>query len=312
MARRAGSGGSRLWRQGVSGWLALALALLASAPVLAQEGGPRRAGLVVVHGDGRSVIRCVTFDEERITGVALLQQSGLALIANAGPTGSTICKLDGEGCSETDCFCKCKGTPCFYWNYYHMSDGAWTYSGMGAAARTLGDGDVDAWVWSDGNTPPPALTFADICPAGDATSAPTEAAPTAEAATSAPTETAPAAEVTAGPATATPEPATSTTTPRPATPTSTPPASPTPAPAMSTTSPSPTPTPAIATTPPSATGSPPALSPAPTLPAKTAAVPTATAIPSAAEAENRGGYAVFGLLLLVLGGGYFIAQRRRV
>lgn len=152
--------------------LALLLALLPQ-PVLAQEGGQNRAGLIVVHGDGRVLTRCVTFNEERISGVALLQHSGLAVDANPGPMGSAVCTINREGCPANDCFCQCKNNPCTYWNYFHRNaDGSWAYSGMGAATWTVGNGDIDGWVWGDGSAPPPALAFDTIC---DARTVPSEA-----------------------------------------------------------------------------------------------------------------------------------------
>jgi hypothetical protein len=162
-------------------FLALLLVLLPQS-VLAQEGGPNRAGLIVVHGDGRVLTRCVTFTEERISGVALLQRAGLAVDANTGPMGSAVCTINREGCPANDCFCQCKGTPCTYWNYFHRNaDGSWAYSGMGAATWTVGNGDIDGWVWGDGSTPPPDLAFDVICDM--------EAAPSVDALASAPAAT---------------------------------------------------------------------------------------------------------------------------
>lgn len=162
--------------------LFLLVTLLLALPASAQEGGPNRAGLIVVHGDGRVLTRCVTFTEERISGVALLQRSGLAVDANTGPMGSAVCTINREGCPINDCFCKCKNNPCTYWNYFHRNaDGSWAYSGMGAATWTVGNGDIDGWVWGDGSAPPPAFTFDAIC---DAEPGPAEAS-----LTSAPTAT---------------------------------------------------------------------------------------------------------------------------
>jgi len=160
--------------------LACLLALLPQ-PVLAQEGGQNRAGLIVVHGDGRVLTRCVMFTEERISGVTLLQRSGLAVDANTGPMGSAVCTINREGCPANDCFCQCKSNPCMYWNYFHRNaDGSWAYSGMGAATWTVGNGDIDGWVWGDGSAPPPALAFDTICEAATAPSEPSSApAPTA-------------------------------------------------------------------------------------------------------------------------------------
>jgi len=154
----------RRWR---SALLAVALlsALLATASVQAQETPPHRAGLVVVHGDGRVVTRCVTFEGESITGADLLRRSGLPVVLSVfGGMGEAVCAIDGEGCPAEDCFCQCKGGACAYWTYSHLQpDGTWSISVVGAGAWRLRDGDVDGWVWGDGSVTPPSLSFDEIC-----------------------------------------------------------------------------------------------------------------------------------------------------
>ena len=122
--------------------LALPLLLLfvvLHTPARAQEGG-NQAGLVVVHGDGRVVTRCVRFDEPQISGLTLLQRSGLTFAAEAGPMGATVCSLNGEGCPTSDCWCECHGTPCAYWIYFQGNPdgllGLCQCWGGHAAART--------------------------------------------------------------------------------------------------------------------------------------------------------------------------------
>ena len=147
--------------------LLLLTALLVPVPATAQEPTYHRAGLVVVHGDGQVVTRCVTFVGAEITGIDLLARSGLAATFSPfGGLGYGVCAIDGEGCAAQDCFCQCQGSPCAYWTYSHRQpDGAWAISGLGASAWMLRDGDVDGWVWGDGSTTPPTLAFAAICPA---------------------------------------------------------------------------------------------------------------------------------------------------
>lgn len=196
----------------------LALPLLLTVLVLAQpasaQDGGQQAGLVVVHGDGRVVTRCVAFDEPEISGYTLLERSGLSLVSSAGPLGQTVCSLNGEGCPATSCFCECMGTPCVYWVYYHRQpDGSWSYANIGAAQRSLSQGDVDAWVWGEATQRPPPVSFEAICqgaqpPAAQPTAAPTVApTPTLEPATASPT---PAPTVAAAP-TGTPVPPATTT-----------------------------------------------------------------------------------------------------
>lgn len=173
----------------------------AGVPVQAQESG-NRAGLVVVHADGRVTTRCVAFEEPAITGYTLLQRSGLAFITASGPMGIRVCSVDGEGCPAADCWCLCKSAPCAYWNYYHGNpDGSWSYAQIGAVARSIGPGDVDGWMWGDGSGAPPTISFSTICAGAEAGATLPEVAPTetqalpspAVPATDAPTATVPPA-----------------------------------------------------------------------------------------------------------------------
>jgi len=58
------------------------------------------------------------------------------------------------------------GGECAYWNYFYREPGEteWIYSALGAVLRKVQPGSVEAWVWGDGQTPPPAdLDLDDIC-----------------------------------------------------------------------------------------------------------------------------------------------------
>lgn len=150
-------------------FLCLLLALLLPQPAQAQE-GDNRAGLVIVHGDGRVVQQCVTFAEESITGYELLQRAGVTLNVEAGGFGATVCSINGQGCSypaET-CFCRCQGAPCVYWSYWQLQpEDGWRYRSLGASNTQVRNGDVDGWQWASGTrsaiAEPPAVSFADIC-----------------------------------------------------------------------------------------------------------------------------------------------------
>jgi len=169
--------------------IAVPLLLTLVAPAAAQEGGPNQAGVVVVYEDGRTSTACVTFSEPSISGIDLLQRAGFQIVVNPyGGLGYGVCAINGVGCAAgQDCFCKCQGTSCAYWTYSHRrSDGSWAISGVGGSDWQLGDGDVDGWVWGDGSTAPPVVTFEEIC----ASSAPPP--PTATPAPADPTESPPA------------------------------------------------------------------------------------------------------------------------
>jgi hypothetical protein len=147
--------------------LILVLILVLVAPVQAQQPDLQRAGLVVVHGDGSVVSACVGFAEESISSADLLRRAGLEVVLTGyGGLGYGVCAIGGEGCAAgQDCFCRCRGNPCAYWVSSHRSpDGSWAISGVGASAWQVHDGDVDGWVWGDGSTAPPTVSFAQVCP----------------------------------------------------------------------------------------------------------------------------------------------------
>ena len=154
--------------------------LLLSNSVLA--GADHYAGLVVRFGDGSTYTECVSFGEESITGAQVLQRSALSVVTQAGPMGVAVCKIGSEGCNypAEPCFCKCEGgQDCFYWAYYHLKNGKWEYSPVGAGSYHVHDGDVEGWAWGSGTfgssgAQPPHLTFDEICatPTATATATP--------------------------------------------------------------------------------------------------------------------------------------------
>ncbi len=151
--------------------LCLGLALLAVVGAVAGSGHGRmaraqagnRVGLVVTHGDGSTSTRCISFPEAEISGYDVLQRSGMSLVvAQSGGVGAAICAIDGEGCEAGNCFCQCQGSPCVYWSYWHLSQGTWVFSSLGASSHRVRDGDVEGWRWGDGS-PPPVVAFDQIC-----------------------------------------------------------------------------------------------------------------------------------------------------
>ncbi|GAB4538462.1 MAG: hypothetical protein Kow0063_26310 [Anaerolineae bacterium] len=178
---------SRFTRLGGSGllWSILAglvilVALLNAA--LAKADGPNQVGLVVVHGDGSLLTRCIEFSESKISGYGVLDRSGLDLnFEPSGGMGVAICRIDNEGCTfpQEPCFCQCTGggSPCIYWSYWYLRDEGWQYSGSGASNHFVKHGDVEGWTWGlgtvSGATPPPVIAFEDICEPPTATPMPT-------------------------------------------------------------------------------------------------------------------------------------------
>ncbi len=171
--------------------MAVALMVITAFPgISAKAQSSNQVGLVVQYGDGEVVTRCIEFTEPQISGLEVLLRSGLDLVYSVGGMGTTVCKIGEEGCDDpARCFCRCKGDKCEYWSYWHLIDGEWQYSGVGAGGYAVRPGAVEGWVWGAGtisNAPrPPDVSFQDICS--------TRATPTSAAtSTPSPTLTAPA------------------------------------------------------------------------------------------------------------------------
>jgi hypothetical protein len=150
----------------------------------AQAQAENQVGLLVLHGDGQVVTRCVAFSESQLSGYEVLQRSGLDLNIEVSGMGAAICRIDGEGCTfpQQSCFCGTEGDAYIYWSYWRQADGAWQYSSLGASNSLVQPGSVEGWVWGAGSVnsanPPPPITFAEIC-------TPPPATPTATASPSA-------------------------------------------------------------------------------------------------------------------------------
>jgi hypothetical protein len=165
-------------RRGI--FLGLAAGLLAACGT--SSTASHRAALAVVHGDGSVQTACVDFAQNEISGLELLDGSGLDYRLDASnPMGAMVCSVAEEGCdfpSQT-CLCQCTlGQTCQYWAYFNRTAGAdWVYAVAGPSARKVHDGDLDAWVWLTGDETdqavPPALngmSFDQICGPGGSTS----------------------------------------------------------------------------------------------------------------------------------------------
>ena len=79
--------------------LALLLLVASSLILISAADEPNQAGLIVQFGDGRVETRCVSFEEDQITGADLLALSGLnAVVDPSSGMGVTVCQIEGQGC----------------------------------------------------------------------------------------------------------------------------------------------------------------------------------------------------------------------
>ncbi|MHB1357868.1 MAG: hypothetical protein ACYCZF_18010 [Anaerolineae bacterium] len=128
--------------------------------------GPNQATLLVVFGPDDIYTSCISFNETEISGSELLVRSGLTIVTQAvAGMGVSVCKIDDTGCDfpGKSCFCQCLGTPCNYWSYWTWRDGSWLYAGRGASQNVVRPGDINAWVWGDGQTSPPVVNAKGAC-----------------------------------------------------------------------------------------------------------------------------------------------------
>jgi hypothetical protein len=127
--------------------IAVAAAMLAGlaaiAPVVPVAGscagsGSSHAALVVQHGDGSVVTRCVAFDTASITGEQLLNASGIAWAGQTfGGYGVAVCAVDAEPAS----FASCPGAAHYWALFVERGAGAWQLTALGVSSLTLADGD---------------------------------------------------------------------------------------------------------------------------------------------------------------------------
>lgn len=151
------------------------LAILTAACVPVSATRTQRAAVVVAQPGGSFYSACITFSDPELTGVQLLERSGLTIGMDAGNSaGVLVCSIDRVGCDypTEDCFCQCSGGgTCTYWAYFNLSpEGSWVYAPLGASGRKIQDGDLDLWAWIDSGgvgdfnaDALPSLTFEDIC-----------------------------------------------------------------------------------------------------------------------------------------------------
>lgn len=171
-------------RLSTAGAAAIAAALLAVHPVHAAV---HHAALVIQHSGGSVLARCVAFAEEQITGLQLVQRSGVEYDTQTfGSIGSATCQLDREP-SPVPAGCFGSGA---YWQYFHLEGGGWQTSPVGASSSVLRDGDMDGWRYAVGpNQAPGSVAFAAVCGAAPPPVAATQVAKAPHQQTPVPTAT---------------------------------------------------------------------------------------------------------------------------
>lgn len=125
------------------------------------------AGLIVDYGDGRVSYAWIPFEEDEISGVQLLERSGLDLVTvGFGGMGDAVCQIDDTGCSVDDCrkrMCQTSDPESPFWRYSRQNDsGEWAFAATGASGARVRDGDIEAWSWTGSEPELPAMTMAEL------------------------------------------------------------------------------------------------------------------------------------------------------
>jgi len=151
----------------LKGWVAGILVVGACLWPLPALADASRAGVIIIDGTagGTPTAICVPFAQKELTGIELLHQARPDLITQVSMAGEAVCKIGPTGCNypAEDCFCACRGSECLYWSYWYREGDRWVYSARGASSRRVRHGDLDAWVWGNGQTTPPDLTWEEVC-----------------------------------------------------------------------------------------------------------------------------------------------------
>lgn len=153
-----------------------ALVLLGAvvAMVVAQPASPppavgaaqqdNRAVVVVDTGEGEPRRACVVFSEPSITGLDALRAAQMdPVVQTYSGKGGAVCKLCGVGCSAGSSCLTCQSPK--YWQYWRSVGGTGSYSywRAGAGSTEVRDGDVEGWVWGEGNAAPPYYSVETVC-----------------------------------------------------------------------------------------------------------------------------------------------------
>jgi hypothetical protein len=149
---------------------ALFLALVLTGLLWTQAGSTGTvnvAGLVVDYGDGRISYVVVPFEEDSISGMDLLERSGLDLLTiEIGGMGAAICEIEDVGCDVNACrtrMCQTGDPASPFWRHMIGTDGDdWRFSSRGAGSSVVEDGDVYAWFWSGDDPTGPSLSVDDL------------------------------------------------------------------------------------------------------------------------------------------------------
>ena len=125
------------------------------------------AGLVIRDQAGALTYAYVAFSEPEISGLELLERSGVPVVTvGFGGLGEGVCAIGGQGCSVSECRRRlCQGPRAddpFWQAFRQHAPGDWRPLLLGASSTMVKDGDMIGWSWTGGAASLPAVMLDEI------------------------------------------------------------------------------------------------------------------------------------------------------
>ena len=107
------------------------------------------AAIIVQLDDQRSLVRWVDFTGT-VSGLHLLETTGLDLSVAETSFGLAVCAIEGIGCPTDNCFCNADA----FWGYTFWDGTAWQPYTVGASSSAISaTGAVEGWSWDSTQAP---------------------------------------------------------------------------------------------------------------------------------------------------------------
>jgi hypothetical protein len=111
-----------------------------AAGACASASSGRHVALVVQHGDGRTLSRCVPMSGTTMTGEQILKASGVEYqVQSFGSLGDAACQVDHEPASYTQCL---PSTGSYWALFVSTAGAAWQSASKGISEQTFAAGDA--------------------------------------------------------------------------------------------------------------------------------------------------------------------------
>ena len=106
--------------------------------------------VVVQFDQNATVVRSVEFSAP-ISGLGALLASGLEVEYAVSDFGATVCAIEGVGCPEEDCFCRCAGgDECTLWSYQYWDGANWQSYEIGVGGTVISTtGAIEGYRWGE-------------------------------------------------------------------------------------------------------------------------------------------------------------------